>query len=229
MGALYRIVHEEPPRLAERRLAGAAARVDDDPRPGRALVDGRGSATFLDAGPSAALRAVPAPAPVAVPPTAERTRTDVLPRRSYRRSSRSPRSSRQWDRRVGGARPDRCWSGCSWRSSPASSSGCSGRARTPSRPTRPRATAGPAARRRRSRRPEPSPNGRGHGGLHRHLPRHRHDRPGVRVRDADARVPAGERRARGLPRVLGHDRQRGAAPDPGRPGGADGRLHGRTT
>ena len=42
MGALYRIVHEEPPRLRERRLAGPAARAHHDQGPGRPLDHGRG-------------------------------------------------------------------------------------------------------------------------------------------------------------------------------------------
>ena len=43
LGALYRIVHEEPPRIDDAGWLGAAARPHHDARAGRSLVDGPGA------------------------------------------------------------------------------------------------------------------------------------------------------------------------------------------
>ena len=84
MGALYRIVHEEPPRLADAGWLGAAAREHDDQGPGRPLADGAGArlprrrpAGGADArGPDAA----PAPRPSSrEPPPARRHRPPSHP------------------------------------------------------------------------------------------------------------------------------------------------------
>ena len=68
---------------------------------------------------------------------------------------------------------------------------------------------------------------RADGRLHHLLPRHRHERPPSGLRPADARVPAGQRRLRGLHGVVGPR----AVGVPGRgrqrPVGPDGRLHRR--
>ena len=100
MGALYRIVNEDPPRLANAGwlaplLESTMTRAPDDRWSMAQVRD------FLASGPSAGVRPVPVAAPVAAPPVAlapDPTRTDVLvsplpptePGARRRRSSRGP-------------------------------------------------------------------------------------------------------------------------------------------
>ena len=120
LGALYRIVHEEPPRLDDAGWLAPLVAVVDDPRPGGALVDGRGRRVPAARGPgppcrtpTAPLREVPqsdapdhptevltppppAPPPTAAPPAAAalRRRTSLARRCRRRRAGRDDRSDR---------------------------------------------------------------------------------------------------------------------------------------
>ena len=100
MGALYRIVNEDPPRLANAGwlaplLESTMTRAPGDRWSMAQVRD------FLTSGPSARVRPVPSPVPVAAPPVAlapDPTRTDVLvspvpppePGSRRRRSNRGP-------------------------------------------------------------------------------------------------------------------------------------------
>ena len=65
------------------------------------------------------------------------------------------------------------------------------------------------------------------GRLRDDLPRDRHERPGGSLRDADAGVPGGQRRLRGLHRLLGHGALRLTRLHREQPVGPDRGLHGQ--
>ena len=202
LGALYRIVHEDPPR---RRggLADPAARRHDGPRPLAAVVDDRRSAPTSSPGDrrpwSTAARRPPRPRCSAPVPAAHRRgptdRPPILrPPLRPLRPLRPPGPATPGPTRMAAAGPP--WCCCSWWAVWAC---CSlqrwiERQRQRLRRRRPRAATGEGAAK---------PTATGDGDLH---PRLRHDRlrrPDEVLDDADAEVPAGERRVRQVPAASG--------------------------
>ena len=196
IGALYKIVHEDPPRLPDDHpMAGLlTVMMNRDVEARWTMPRVRDELARIARGQRSTVVPAPAPAPTrevtgvlpparAGPPAAPARRHGAaLGLAGGRRGARG--RGRRGGVRLGGTRHPR---------------GAAGRAADP---------LGETTSRDHHRQHRSPGHGGGHpradGRLHHLLPRHRHERPPRGLRPADARVPAGQRRLRGLHGVVGH-------------------------